>query len=113
MLKFSRQTDARLELLREVVQRVKNGEEVDVKRALGTGDAKQEAEWEEVVKELESTDMLWEGKLKRDRQKAELQNQKEAKRAEEAARRKEETARQEAESQENGGNAVKRPRFLM
>ena len=70
MLSFSRKTDAKLALLREVVQKVKNGEEVDVKRALGTGDPKAEAEWEEVVKELESTDMLLEGRKKREAKKA-------------------------------------------
>ena len=51
MLNFSRKTDAKLSLLREIVQRVKNGENVDVKKALGTGDPQQEAEWEEVMKE--------------------------------------------------------------
>jgi hypothetical protein len=70
MLNFSRKTDAKLALLREVVQRVKNGEDVDVSRALGTGDPKSEAEWEEIVKELESTDMLLEGRKKREAKKA-------------------------------------------
>jgi hypothetical protein len=70
MRNFSRKTDAKLALLREVVQKVKNGEEVDVRRALGTGDPKAEEEWEEVVKELESTDMLLEGHKKREAKKA-------------------------------------------
>lgn len=70
MLNFSRKTDAKLELLREVIQKVKNGEEVDVKRALGTGDPKAEEEWEEVIKELESTDMLLEGRKKREAKRA-------------------------------------------
>lgn len=71
MLNFTRQTDAKLETLREVVQRIKNGEEVDVKKALGTGDPEQEKEWEQVMKELETTDMLWEGRKKRDGKRAE------------------------------------------
>jgi hypothetical protein len=58
MLNFSRKTEARLETLREVLQRLKNGEDVDVEKLLGTGDAKQEKEWEDVMQELESTDML-------------------------------------------------------
>lgn len=44
---FSNQTEAKLSLLREVVYRVKNGEDVDVEGLLGTGDAKKEKEWEE------------------------------------------------------------------
>lgn len=66
MLNFTRQTDAKLELLREVVQKVKNGEDVDVKRALGAGDPEQEKEWEQVMKELEEADMLLEGRNKRE-----------------------------------------------
>nr|POF09103.1 hypothetical protein CFP56_76445 [Quercus suber] len=96
MLNFSRQTDARLALLREVVQKVKNGEPVDVRRVLGTGDEKHEAEWEEVVKELESTDMLWEDKVKRDKRRAEMEEQKNAKRAQQ----EEERAREQAEAEE-------------
>jgi hypothetical protein len=70
MLNFSRKTDAKLALLREIVQKVKDGEEVDVRRALGTGDPKAEEEWEEVIKELESTDMLLEGRKKREAKRA-------------------------------------------
>ena len=70
MVNFNRQTDARLELLREVVRRVKDGEDVDVKRLLGTGDEKAEKEWEEVMQELESTDMLEEGRRKREAKRA-------------------------------------------
>lgn len=44
---FSNHTEAKLSLLREVVYRVKNGEDVDVEGLLGTGDAKREKEWEE------------------------------------------------------------------
>ncbi|KAF1827575.1 uncharacterized protein K489DRAFT_297804, partial [Dissoconium aciculare CBS 342.82] len=66
MLNFSRQTDAKIAALREVIQRVKNGEDVDVKRILGTGDAGHEQEWEQVIQELETTDMLWEGRKKRE-----------------------------------------------
>lgn len=46
-LAFSRNTDAKIGLLREVLERIQKGEEVDVKGLLGTGDAKQEDEWEE------------------------------------------------------------------
>jgi hypothetical protein len=58
---YTRKTEAKLDLLREVVQKVKNGEEVDVRKALGTGDEEAEREWEEAVKEMEETDTLVEG----------------------------------------------------
>jgi hypothetical protein len=44
-----------------VIQRVKNGEDVDVRKALGTGEEEAEREWEEVIKELEDTDGVAEG----------------------------------------------------
>lgn len=44
---FSRRADAKIELLREVIEKIHNGEEVDVKGLLGTGDKQQEKEWEE------------------------------------------------------------------
>ena len=47
MTTLSRKADARIALLREVIGRVKNGEEVDVEALLGTGDPAREKEWEE------------------------------------------------------------------
>lgn len=44
---YTRTTDAKITLLREVIERVKNGEKVDVERLLGTGDHGKEREWEE------------------------------------------------------------------
>lgn len=44
---FMRRSDVRIGLLREVVERVQNGETVDVEKVLGTGDPEREAEWEE------------------------------------------------------------------
>lgn len=64
MLNFSRKTESKLALLREVIQRVKNGEDVDVKGLLGTGDGQQESEWEEVVQELESNALVGEHRIK-------------------------------------------------
>ncbi|KAF2158922.1 hypothetical protein M409DRAFT_71400 [Zasmidium cellare ATCC 36951] len=109
MLNFSRQTDAKLETLREVIQRVKSGEDFDVKKALGTGDPDQEKEWEQVIQELQNTDMLWEGRKKRD-----------AKRAEKAEERrlKDEEKKQAREaggptSEPSGQANTSRPKFLM
>lgn len=44
---FSRRADAKIGLLKEIVQRIQDGETVDVEGLLGTGDAKRETEWEE------------------------------------------------------------------
>jgi hypothetical protein len=44
---FSRRADAKIDLLREIIERVQRGEEVDVEGLLGTGDPKKEKEWEE------------------------------------------------------------------
>lgn len=37
----------RIGKLREVIEKIQRGEKVDVEKALGTGDAEREAEWEE------------------------------------------------------------------
>jgi hypothetical protein len=44
---FSRRADAKIGLLKEIIGRIQNGEEVDVEGLLGTGDARREKEWEE------------------------------------------------------------------
>lgn len=42
-----RQSEVRIGLLREVVEKIQRGETVDVEKALGTGEPKKEADWEE------------------------------------------------------------------
>ena len=44
---FSRRADAKIGLLKEVIERVQRGEDVDVEGLLGTGDKAKEKEWEE------------------------------------------------------------------
>lgn len=44
---FTRQTDVRIGLLREVVEKLQRGEEVDVEKVLGTGDPEREIEWQD------------------------------------------------------------------
>ena len=44
---FNRHADVRIGLLREVIEKIQNGEEVDVEKVLGTGDPRKEATWEE------------------------------------------------------------------
>ena len=42
---FSRKADAKIALLKEVLDKIRRGEEVDVDKVLGTGDEQQEQEW--------------------------------------------------------------------
>lgn len=42
---FSRKADAKIRLLKDVLDRVQRGEDVDVEKVLGTGDEEQEQEW--------------------------------------------------------------------
>lgn len=42
---FNRKTDSKIALLKEAIERVRNGEEVDVERLLGSGDPEEEQEW--------------------------------------------------------------------
>ncbi|CAP69082.1 uncharacterized protein PODANS_7_10420 [Podospora anserina S mat+] len=44
---FTRQSDARISLLREVVEKLQSGQDVDVEKVLGTGDSEREKEWDE------------------------------------------------------------------
>ena len=42
---FSRKADAKIALLKDVLDRIQRGEQVDVEKVLGTGDEEQEQEW--------------------------------------------------------------------
>ena len=48
-ISFSRKAEAKIGLLREVIERVHKGEDVDVEGLLGTGNEEQEREWEEGI----------------------------------------------------------------
>ncbi|RAL12785.1 DUF5321 domain-containing protein [Aspergillus homomorphus CBS 101889] len=56
---YTRSTDAKIRLLREVIEKVNKGEVVDVEKLLGTGNESKEREWEEVLREIEEEDSLW------------------------------------------------------
>ncbi|RMZ85137.1 hypothetical protein DV738_g33, partial [Chaetothyriales sp. CBS 135597] len=56
---YMRRADLKLEQLREVVEKLHRGEEVDVEKVLGTGDEAQELEWEEAMQELASEERRW------------------------------------------------------
>ena len=47
VLNFSRKAEAKIGLLREVIERVQRGEDIDVEGLLGTGDEEKERGWEE------------------------------------------------------------------
>ena len=93
----SRRVDAKIGLLKEVIERVQKGEDVDVKGLLGTGDPEKEKEWEQgrwldvelqlmrltdgiswlVIKEVEEEDRLWQAKARRRQKKAERNKREE------------------------------------
>ncbi|KAF1365740.1 hypothetical protein EJ07DRAFT_92562 [Lizonia empirigonia] len=60
-----RKAEAKLGLLKEVIERVQNGEDVDVEKVLGTGDAESEREWAEVLKDIQDEEILFQSKKKR------------------------------------------------
>ncbi|KAI0603201.1 hypothetical protein F4775DRAFT_17814 [Biscogniauxia sp. FL1348] len=53
---FARRADVRIDVLREVVEKLQDGEDVDVEKALGTRDPEREKAWEEIIKEIERED---------------------------------------------------------
>ncbi|KAI0194170.1 hypothetical protein F4808DRAFT_352864 [Astrocystis sublimbata] len=55
---FLRRAEVRIGLLREVVEKLQRGEEVDVEKELGTGDTEKELQWEDVLREIERDDIL-------------------------------------------------------
>jgi hypothetical protein len=55
---FIRRAEVRIGTLREVVEKLQRGEEVDVEKALGTSNVEKEKEWEEVLKEIERNDIV-------------------------------------------------------
>ena len=45
--RYMRQSEVKIGVLREVVEKIQRGEKVDVEKELGTGNAEKEADWEE------------------------------------------------------------------
>lgn len=62
---FTRRADAKIALLREVLEKVQKGEAVEVERILGTGRQEDEKEWEEALKEIEEEDRTWQSRKRR------------------------------------------------
>ncbi|KAF2021609.1 hypothetical protein BU24DRAFT_23787 [Aaosphaeria arxii CBS 175.79] len=63
--RFTRKAEAQIGLLREVIEKVRSGEDVDVEKVLGTGDKAMEREWEEVLKEIGDEEVLFRSKKRR------------------------------------------------
>ena len=72
---FMRKAELKIAKLREVIEKLHKGEEVDVEKVLGTGDETQEVEWEEALREIENEDRMWQTNKQRRR---EAQAKKEA-----------------------------------
>jgi hypothetical protein len=72
---FMRKAELKIAKLREVIEKLHKGEEVDVEKVLGTGDETQELEWEEALREIENEDRMWQTNKQRRR---EAQAKKEA-----------------------------------
>ncbi|KAJ4373858.1 hypothetical protein N0V83_002597 [Neocucurbitaria cava] len=60
-----RKAEAKIGVLREVIERVQRGEDVSVEKVLGTGDAASEREWAEVLKDIEDEEVLFQSKKRR------------------------------------------------
>lgn len=80
---FVRRADIKIGKLRDVVEALQRGEEVDVEKALGTGDEVQEREWEEAIREIEEEDRLWQSSNQKKRQAREEGIEESARKADE------------------------------
>lgn len=102
--------DAKLALLKDVIERVQRGEKVDVEKELGTDDPEQEKEWFEVIEEIESEDRVWRKNLRKLEEKSKKNEVRREKRAEgreerrqkKAGEREERRLKEAQEKQEEG-----------
>ncbi|WEW58824.1 hypothetical protein PRK78_004292 [Emydomyces testavorans] len=56
---YVRSTEAKIRVLREVIERLQKGEDVDVRKMLGTGNEAAEREWEDVLEEIVQEEEHW------------------------------------------------------
>jgi hypothetical protein len=68
---FTRRADLKIAQLREVVEKLQKGEDVDVEKVLGTGDEVQEQDWEEALRELQEQDRIWQNNARKSREERE------------------------------------------
>ncbi|KAL5398981.1 hypothetical protein PMIN06_010264 [Paraphaeosphaeria minitans] len=76
----TRRAEAKMGILREVVERVQRGEEVDVEGILGTGVEGREKEWAGLLKDIEDEELLFQSTMEKRKLKeaAEAEAQDEA-----------------------------------
>ncbi|KAL9065123.1 MAG: hypothetical protein Q9157_007586 [Trypethelium eluteriae] len=121
---YTLRVDAHIAKLKEVIGRVQKGEDVDVRKELGTGDARREKEWEEVMKEVAKEDEVFAKRKRKREEKARAEAQVDRSGQDlagngESATRNESKARYEAMSDEvtssqiavNGNSAGSQIRF--
>jgi Family of unknown function (DUF5321) len=102
---FMRRAELKIGKLREVIEALKRGEEIDVERTLGTGDETQEREWEEALKEIENEDQIWQTNRQRKREAKERARQEAADEAsEDTASPVNTDADQRAKSEDEGSS---------
>jgi hypothetical protein len=57
----------RINTLKEVIEKIKNGEEVDLRKELGTGNPQAEKEWQDVVDQIPDDAFWMEPKVKKNK----------------------------------------------
>lgn len=85
---FSRKAELQIEKLREVIQKLQAGEEVDVEKVLGTEVPEEEEAWEQALKEIENEERVWRqsrAQKREERKSRERQAEQEAKEREDAS----------------------------
>ncbi|KAF2741905.1 hypothetical protein M011DRAFT_413623, partial [Sporormia fimetaria CBS 119925] len=100
---YMRRAEAKMGILREVIESVQKGEEVDVEKVLGTGDVVKEREWKEVLGEIKEEEVLFRSKKKRRALRAaELEREKELAKVEEEVEVREVEVRKEEVVEDDG-----------
>jgi Family of unknown function (DUF5321) len=109
---FTRRADLKIEKLRKVVEALQRGEEVDVEKALGTGNEVQEREWEEALREIENEDRIWQtNKQKRREAKAKAKENAAHKATADTASPVNDSVDQDAEGQSQQDSRPREPGF--
>ncbi|MDI1488536.1 MAG: hypothetical protein OHK93_007811 [Ramalina farinacea] len=102
---FSRMADTKIAALKEVIERLQRGEDVDVERMLGTGDERQEQEWKDVLQEIEEEDRLWQNKARKKARRAARKAEREAAAAANEGRSTPEPSQQLEQRDSDTGNS--------
>lgn len=85
---FSRKAELQIDKLREVIQRLQAGEEVDVEKILGTDVPEEEEAWEQALREIENEERIWSksrAQKREEREARERQREEDAREMEDAS----------------------------